>query len=88
MRQLLVAVKGHPGSASAASAARRLAHFRLCVGSRCCRRLTSGGTRRDRTASGRDRTENRDDLRRAFDEAGLAPRLHAPEHGTWVPLRP
>lgn len=33
-------------------------------------------------------TENRDDLQRAFDDAGLAARLHAPEHGTWVPLRP
>ena len=32
-------------------------------------------------------TENRDDLARAFDDAGLAARLHAPEHGTWVPLR-
>ncbi len=31
-------------------------------------------------------TENRDDLRRAFDEVGLAARLRAPEHGTWVPL--
>ena len=33
-------------------------------------------------------SENRDDLQRAFDDAGLATRLHAPEHGTWVPLRP
>lgn len=33
-------------------------------------------------------SENRDDLRRAFDEAGLAARLHTPNHGTWVPLRP
>jgi hypothetical protein len=33
-------------------------------------------------------SENRDDLRRAFDEAGLADRLHTPDHGTWVPLRP
>jgi L-ascorbate metabolism protein UlaG (beta-lactamase superfamily) len=32
-------------------------------------------------------TENRDDLQRAFDEAGLAVRLRAPEHGTWVSLR-
>lgn len=31
-------------------------------------------------------SENREDLARAFDEAGLAGRLRAPEHGTWVPL--
>lgn len=33
-------------------------------------------------------SENREDLARAFDDAGLAARLRAPEHGTWVPLRP
>jgi L-ascorbate metabolism protein UlaG (beta-lactamase superfamily) len=31
-------------------------------------------------------TEGRDDLARAFDEAGLSAPLHLREHGTWIPL--
>ncbi|WP_432828428.1 MBL fold metallo-hydrolase [Dactylosporangium sp. CA-092794] len=31
--------------------------------------------------------EGRDELELAFDEAGLAALLHAPEHGTWTSLR-
>jgi L-ascorbate metabolism protein UlaG (beta-lactamase superfamily) len=32
-------------------------------------------------------SEGRDDLARAFDDAGLAPRLRLTAHGTWIPLR-
>ncbi len=31
-------------------------------------------------------SEGRDDLARAFDDAGLAARLHLSDHGTWIPL--
>lgn len=31
-------------------------------------------------------SEGREDLTRAFDEAGLAARLHLGEHGSWIPL--
>src|SRR3984885_10389857 len=33
-------------------------------------------------------SEGRDDLVRAFDDAGLTARLHLVDHGTWIPLRP
>jgi L-ascorbate metabolism protein UlaG (beta-lactamase superfamily) len=33
-------------------------------------------------------SEGRDDLVRAFDDAGLSARLRLAEHGTWVPLAP
>jgi len=32
-------------------------------------------------------SEGRDDLVRAFDDAGLAARLRLSDHGTWIPLR-
>jgi len=32
-------------------------------------------------------SEGRDDLARAFDDAGLAARLRLSDHGTWTPLR-
>jgi len=32
-------------------------------------------------------SEGRDDLARAFDNAGLAARLRLSDHGTWIPLR-
>jgi hypothetical protein len=32
-------------------------------------------------------SEGRDDLARAFDDAGLAARLRLSDHGTWIPLR-
>jgi hypothetical protein len=32
-------------------------------------------------------SEGRDDLARAFDDAGLAARLRLGDHGTWTPLR-
>jgi len=31
-------------------------------------------------------SEGRDDLNRAFDDAGLSARLRLSDHGTWVPL--
>ena len=31
-------------------------------------------------------TEGRDDLARAFDDAGLSARHHLGEHGHWIPL--
>jgi L-ascorbate metabolism protein UlaG (beta-lactamase superfamily) len=31
-------------------------------------------------------SEGRDDIERAFDDAGLSSRLRAPQHGTWVDL--
>jgi len=31
-------------------------------------------------------SEGRDDLARAFDDAGLSARLRLIDHGTWVPL--
>ncbi len=33
-------------------------------------------------------SEGRDDLVRAFDDAGLSARLRLSDQGTWVPLRP
>ena len=33
-------------------------------------------------------SEGRDDLVRAFDDAGLTARLRLVDHGTWIPLRP
>jgi L-ascorbate metabolism protein UlaG (beta-lactamase superfamily) len=33
-------------------------------------------------------TEGRDDLVRAFDDAGLSARLHVSDHGAWVPCAP
>jgi L-ascorbate metabolism protein UlaG (beta-lactamase superfamily) len=33
-------------------------------------------------------SEGRDDLVRAFDDAGLSAQLHLSDHGTWVPLKP
>src|SRR4029077_5317587 len=33
-------------------------------------------------------SEGRDDLVRAFDDAGLTARLRLVDHGTWLPLRP
>jgi L-ascorbate metabolism protein UlaG (beta-lactamase superfamily) len=33
-------------------------------------------------------SEGRDDLVRAFDDAGLTARLRLADHGTWIPLRP
>jgi L-ascorbate metabolism protein UlaG (beta-lactamase superfamily) len=33
-------------------------------------------------------SEGRDDLIRAFDDAGLTARLRLVDHGTWIPLRP
>jgi hypothetical protein len=32
-------------------------------------------------------SEGRDDLVRAFDDAGLTARLRLSDHGTWIPLR-
>ncbi len=32
-------------------------------------------------------SEGRDDLARAFDDAGLSGRLRLADHGTWIPLR-
>ena len=32
-------------------------------------------------------SEGRDDLARAFDDAGLTARLHLSDHGSWIPLR-
>jgi L-ascorbate metabolism protein UlaG (beta-lactamase superfamily) len=33
-------------------------------------------------------SEGRDDLVRAFDDAGLTARLRLVDHGAWIPLRP
>jgi hypothetical protein len=32
-------------------------------------------------------SEGRDDIARAFDDAGLTARLRLTDHGTWIPLR-
>jgi L-ascorbate metabolism protein UlaG (beta-lactamase superfamily) len=33
-------------------------------------------------------SEGRDDLARAFDDAGLSAQLRLGDHGTWIPLEP